>query len=88
MQSPVSCTNPLGTGVYTDVTDVIFVPKELFDVTKTQEIRKEIAELNDRMKLENRNHILIGPGRWGLAMKCLNSRHLGRHKPSQSDSGI
>lgn len=61
----VSCTNPLGTGVYTDVTDVIFVPKELFDVTKTQEIRKEIAELNDRMKLENRNHILIGPGRWG-----------------------
>ena len=55
----------MGNGLVSDITDVIYVDKDEFDKSKTQEMVAEIEELNHGMRKENRRYILIGPGRWG-----------------------
>ncbi len=55
----------MGNGLVSDITDVIYVDKDEFDKSKTQEMVIEIEHLNNLMKKENRKYILIGPGRWG-----------------------
>ncbi len=55
----------MGNGLVPDITDVIYVDKDEFDKSKTQEMVHEIEELNNLMKKENRKYILVGPGRWG-----------------------
>jgi len=55
----------MGNGLVSDITDVIYVDKDEFDKSKTQEMVVEIEKLNNLMKKENRKYILIGPGRWG-----------------------
>jgi hypothetical protein len=53
----------MGNGVINTITDIIFVKNEVFDKTKTLEMAQEIEQLNE--KFQNKNYILIGPGRWG-----------------------
>ncbi|RKY53133.1 MAG: hypothetical protein DRP89_06635, partial [Candidatus Neomarinimicrobiota bacterium] len=55
----------MGNGVITDVKDIIYLIPERFNKLKTLEMQKEIEKLNSKMKKENREYILIGPGRWG-----------------------
>lgn len=55
----------MGNGLIDDICDVIYVDKATFDKSKTIEIGKQIAKLNEKMVAENRKYILIGPGRWG-----------------------
>jgi len=55
----------MGNGLISDITDVIFVDTETFDKSKTEEMVKEIEQLNAMMRKENRRYVLIGPGRWG-----------------------
>jgi hypothetical protein len=55
----------MGNGLVTGITDVIYVDKDGFDKSKTQEMVLEIEHLNALMKQENRQYVLIGPGRWG-----------------------
>jgi CheY-like chemotaxis protein len=58
----------LGNGILKDVTDIIFVPPQLFDALKTVEIAREIGDIN---KTLDRPYILIGPGRWGTRDRWL-----------------
>lgn len=55
----------MGNGLIDDLCDVIYVDKALFDKSKTPEMAKEIEQLNAMMVKENRQYVLIGPGRWG-----------------------
>ncbi|NVO19178.1 MAG: pyruvate, phosphate dikinase [Bacteroidetes bacterium] len=55
----------MGNGLISDITDVIFVDTVTFDKSKTEEMVKEIEELNSKMRKEGRKYVLIGPGRWG-----------------------
>jgi hypothetical protein len=55
----------MGNGLVSDITDVIYVDKDEFDKSKTQEMALELEALNNTMKKENRKYLLIGPGRWG-----------------------
>lgn len=55
----------MGNGLISDITDVIFVDTDTFDKSKTEEMVKEIEQLNALMRKENRRYVLIGPGRWG-----------------------
>jgi hypothetical protein len=55
----------LGNGEVNGITDVIFVDNDRFNKLKTLEMVKEIEFLNSMMMKENRQYILIGPGRWG-----------------------
>ena len=53
----------LGNGVLEGIKDVVLVPPETFDTSKTLEIAAEVDEINKT--LVNTPYILIGPGRWG-----------------------
>ncbi len=55
----------MGNGLINNISDVIYVDKELFDKSSTLEMTYEIEELNAKMKSCGRKYILIGPGRWG-----------------------
>jgi CheY-like chemotaxis protein len=59
--------NSLGNGQLNDITDVIFVDNDHFDNLKTMEMVSEIEALNQQMIKEQRQYILIGPGRWGTS---------------------
>jgi len=55
----------MGNGIINTIYDVIYVDVDQFDRTKTTEMAAEIELLNQMMEKDNREYILIGPGRWG-----------------------
>lgn len=57
--------NALGNGISNDVHDVIYVKAETFNASKNPQIAREIEELNKTFIDEDKNFILVGPGRWG-----------------------
>jgi hypothetical protein len=60
------CTHSsLGNGEINHLQDIIFVDNQLFDKLKTYNIASEIEQINNIMISQNREYILIGPGRWG-----------------------
>ncbi len=61
----------MGNGVIDTITDVIYVDNDIFDKSKTVDMVQEIELLNQMMKRENRQYILIGPGRWGTSDRWL-----------------
>ena len=64
-QSFIYSTQSLGHGRISTISDIIFVRPESFDPASTREIAREIGEVNRKLQAEGRNHLLIGPGRWG-----------------------
>ncbi|MEA3444996.1 MAG: PEP/pyruvate-binding domain-containing protein, partial [Bacteroidota bacterium] len=55
----------MGNGKISNIQDVIYIDKSKFDKTLTQEMAKEIDEMNQKMVKDNKSYLLIGPGRWG-----------------------
>ena len=55
----------LGHGIVNDVYDVIYVKTQGFSASNNMLIAAEIAKINEQMIAEDRNYILVGPGRWG-----------------------
>ncbi len=55
----------LGNGQIDNIQDIIYVKPNNFDSSKTTIIAEMVSQLNDQMIKENRNYILVGPGRWG-----------------------
>jgi hypothetical protein len=55
----------MGNGMINNISDVIYVDRDNFDKSKTLEIAAEIDSLNAEMIKNNRQYILLGPGRWG-----------------------
>ncbi len=55
----------MGNGQINNITDVIYVDIDTFDKTDTPAMAAEIERLNETMIAENREYVLIGPGRWG-----------------------
>ncbi len=55
----------MGNGCIEDIRDVIYIAAERFDKSQTEEMAKEIEEINDKMTEEDKQYILFGPGRWG-----------------------
>ncbi len=63
----ISCKNAMGHGVTDDLYDLIYVKTEAFNASKNELIASEIDKINRHLVKQNRNYILIGPGRWGSA---------------------
>lgn len=61
----------VGNSFITDIFDLVYVKPDNFDNMNTHLIAKEISEINDILKTENKKYILIGPGRWGTTDKYL-----------------
>ena len=55
----------MGNGLISSIKDVIYVPGELFDKSRTQEMAEEIDLLNKKMVEKGQKYVLVGPGRWG-----------------------
>lgn len=53
----------MGNGLIAELVDVVYVSS--FDKFKTKEIAAEIATLNRLLGSQNKQYVLIGPGRWG-----------------------
>jgi hypothetical protein len=64
-------SNALGNTETRNITDIIYVKPDDFDPARTQQIAREIGELNSRLMSESRRYLLIGPGRWGSADRWL-----------------
>ncbi|MDE5424276.1 pyruvate, phosphate dikinase [Ancylomarina sp. DW003] len=61
----------MGNGLIEDIADVIFIDPDLFEKDMTPQIADKIAEINQRMHEEDKNYILVGPGRWGTRDKWI-----------------
>lgn len=55
----------MGNGCVDHVRDVIYVDAARFDKSKTELIAQEIEQFNERMIDQEKQYVLIGPGRWG-----------------------
>ncbi|HWQ79832.1 MAG TPA: PEP/pyruvate-binding domain-containing protein [Anaerovoracaceae bacterium] len=68
-EEDVVCTSAhiIGNGAYKDITDVIYIDPERFDLSKTNAISSEIGELNKILVDEGRKCILMGFGRLGTS---------------------
>ena len=55
----------MGNGYINDIVDVIYADPDNFDKAKTEEMAKEIEDMNSQMIDQGKKYVLIGPGRWG-----------------------
>lgn len=57
--------NAIGNGIMEDLYDIIYVKYENFNPANNSLLVETIDKLNQKMLKEDKNYILIGPGRWG-----------------------
>ena len=60
-------TSALGNGLFNHLRDFVYVKPQSFDPAKNSETGRRVEELNARMRAENVNYVLVGPGSWGSA---------------------
>lgn len=61
----------LGNGIIKDIYDLVYVKPNTFDSTNNPLIASKIGKINEKFVEENKNFVLIGPGRWGSRDKWL-----------------
>jgi CheY-like chemotaxis protein len=55
----------LGNGLIHTIQDIVYVPSDRFDSSKTIEIAEEIGTINKTLLASASPYVLMGPGRWG-----------------------
>jgi len=55
----------MGNGIIEHIKDVVYIDPDTFDKTKTRQMANEISKLNHYFDKEDKEYILVGPGRWG-----------------------
>ena len=61
----LTSTSVLGHGIVTDVQDIIYVKTGAFCSSNNQSIAYDIEKMNRQYTGEEKNYVLVGPGRWG-----------------------
>ena len=61
----LTSTSVLGHGIVTDVQDIIYVKTGAFCSPNNQSIAYDIEKMNRQFTGEEKNYVLVGPGRWG-----------------------
>lgn len=61
----VYAESALGLGSINGLCDFVYIRPERFNPARSEEMALEVGKLNESMKQEGRNYILVGPGRWG-----------------------
>lgn len=67
----LTSTSVLGHGIVTDVQDIIYVKTGAFCSSNNQSIAYDIEKMNRQFTGEEKNYVLVGPGRWGSSDSCL-----------------
>lgn len=57
--------NALGHGVMNDIYDIVYIKTKDFNAAKNADIAVEIDKINAEFLSQEKNYILVGPGRWG-----------------------
>lgn len=63
--SLIISTSALGNGIVKGIRDVVYIKPQTFDKSKNFETVSMINLINSKFLEEDKNYILIGPGRWG-----------------------
>jgi CheY-like chemotaxis protein len=61
----------LGNRINRKISDILLIKPEAFDPNQTPEIARQIGRMNAALTKEERQYLLIGPGRWGSADRWL-----------------
>ncbi len=61
----IICDSALGNGIIDNIYDIIYIKPDSFDPSKSQAMVDDIGKLNDLFLKDERQYILVGPGRWG-----------------------
>lgn len=61
----------MGNGLINNIRDVIYIDKDKFDKRHTEDMAREISQLNDMMFSSALPYLLVGPGRWGTRDKWI-----------------
>jgi CheY-like chemotaxis protein len=64
-QEILHSTSALGHGVTSDVYDIVYVKTKSFSAANNQLIAAEIDSINKEFLDNDKNYVLVGPGRWG-----------------------
>ncbi len=67
----ITSTSTLGHGITNDIYDIVYVNHEMFSASNNRLIMYDIEKINKMLCSENRNYILVGPGRWGSSDEWL-----------------
>ncbi|MCF7792436.1 MAG: PEP/pyruvate-binding domain-containing protein [Candidatus Cloacimonetes bacterium] len=63
----LSSKNAMGNGISKDIFDIVFIRPDTFEIKNTQQIAKDVAEINALFYNNKRKYLLIGFGRWGTS---------------------
>lgn len=55
----------LGNGIFPGIQDLIYIHPDNWDPSKSTELAAKLEKINAQLRIEKRNYVLIGPGRWG-----------------------
>lgn len=61
------CQNAMGNTLRQDITDIVYIKPDAFDPGRTRDMVRQVAEINHTLEGEQRQYLLVGPGRWGSA---------------------
>jgi hypothetical protein len=61
----IYCESAMGNGRIDDIYDFVYVKPDTFNSLESNAIGEEIGLLNEKFIKEQRNYVLVGPGRWG-----------------------
>lgn len=64
-ESIIFSRSALGNGIITNIFDIVYIKPESFDPAKNKNLAEKVGEINERFSKEQKNFVLIGPGRWG-----------------------
>ncbi len=71
----------MGNCLLEGIFDIVLIPPETFNNTRTVEIANDIGRINKELK--GRPYILMGPGRWGTRDRFLGIPVNGMISPMQ-----
>jgi len=57
--------NALGNGIINDLSEIVYVKQDTFDMSHSNDIINEIRKTNSDLMEEKKPYLLVGPGRWG-----------------------
>ncbi len=55
----------LGNGVFDWMSDLVYIKPDSFDPSQSARMAQSVENINETLRLEKKNYVLIGPGRWG-----------------------
>ncbi len=67
----LSTSRAMGNGEIKNIRDIVFIDPEKFENTQTLKIAEEIEKLNNYFEKNDREYVLLGPGRWGTSDRFL-----------------